>query len=204
MTFIRKIYDWVLAWAEKPSGSKALAGISFAEASFFPIPPDVLLIPLALGKRESAYFFGLICSLASVLGAAFGYGLGFWLWWEDSGAFSGFAEFFFMHIPGFSYESFSNIQALYNKYNFMIIFTAGFTPIPFKLFTVSSGAFGINFPMFLFAGAISRTARFMLVTFLIKLYGEPIKYFIDKYFNLLAILFTIILFGGFFLVKFIF
>ena len=86
----------------------------------------------------------------------------------------------------------------------MIIFTAGFTPIPFKLFTVSSGAFGINFPMFLLAGAISRAARFMLVTFLIKLYGEPIKYFIDKYFNLLAILFTIILFGGFFLVKFIF
>ena len=81
MSFIRKIYDWVLAWAEKPSGSKALAGISLAEASFFPIPPDVFLIPLALGKRESAYLFGLICSLVCLLGAAFGYGLGIWLWW---------------------------------------------------------------------------------------------------------------------------
>ena len=109
-----------------------------------------------------------------------------------------------MHIPGFSHESFSNIQALYNQYNFMIIFNAGFNPIPLKLFTISSGAFGINFQMFLMAGAISRTVSFMLVTFLIKLYVEPIKYFIDKYFNLLAILFAIILFGRFFLVKIIY
>ena len=86
----------------------------------------------------------------------------------------------------------------------MIIFTAGFTPIPFKLFTISAGAFNIQFPMFILAGTMSRSARFFLVAFLIKTYGEPIREFIDKYFNLLAITFTVLLFGGFALVKYLF
>ncbi len=204
MNYLRNIYDWVLAWADRPSGPKALAGISFAEASFFPIPPDVLLIPLALGKKERALYFGMLCSIASIMGAAFGYAIGLWVWWGISSEFSPFAQFFFDHVPGFDRESFFNIKELYDQYNFIIIFTAGFTPIPFKLFTISAGAFGINFPLFILAGSISRTARFMLVTYLIKIYGESIRIFIDEYFNLLAILFTILLFGGFFLLKFIF
>jgi len=204
MKYLRNIYEWVLGWADRPSGPKALAGISFAEASFFPIPPDVLLIPLALGKKERALYFGMLCSIASIMGAAFGYAIGLWVWWGITSEFSPFAKFFFDHVPGFDRESFFNIKELYDQYNFMIIFTAGFTPIPFKLFTISAGAFGINFPLFILAGSISRTARFMLVTCLIKIYGEPIRVFIDEYFNLLAILFTILLFGGFFLLKFIF
>ena len=204
MSIVRKIYEWVLSWADKPSGPVALGAMSMAEASFFPIPPDVLLIPLALGKREKALYFGLICSVCSILGAALGYGIGLWVWWAEPNVFTSFAQFFFDHIPGFTYESFENIKSLYDEYNFMIIFTAGFTPIPFKLFTISAGAFNIQFPMFILAGTVSRSARFFLVAFLIKTYGEPIREFIDKYFNLLAIAFTVLLFGGFALVKYIF
>ena len=204
MLFLRKLYDWVLSWADKPSGPKVLAGISFAEASFFPIPPDVLLIPLALGKKERALYFGILCTISSILGAVLGYGIGLWLWWESPGEFSLFAKFFFDNIPSFDRSVFESIKQLYDEYNFMIVFTAGFTPIPFKIFTISAGAFSIQFPLFILAASISRAARFMLVSFLINIFGNSIKYFIDKYFNLLAILFTILLFGGFFLVKLFF
>ncbi len=201
MKFIRNIYDWVLSWAYKPSGPKALGAISFCEASFFPIPPDVLLIPLAIGRRNKALKFSLICSISSVAGAGIGYLIGKYIWWADTNTFSEFAKLFFHYIPGFTVESFQRIQVLYDEYNFMIIFTAGFTPIPFKLFTVSAGAFNINFFLFILAGTTSRSARFFLVGFLIKLYGEPIQNFIEKYFNILAILFTVMLFGGFFIIK---
>ena len=204
MHSLRKIYDWVLSWSEKPSGPRILGFMSIAEASFFPIPPDILLIPLALGNRKKALYFGFICSSCSILGAIIGYTIGKVIWYSDLATFSTFAEFFFNHIPGFSHESFSKIKTLYDEYNFMIIFTAGFTPIPFKLFTISAGAFNINLPLFILASTISRSARFFLVSYLIKSFGEPIKEIIDKYFNILAILFTIILFGGFVLIKFIF
>ena len=201
MNSIRKLYDWVLSWANKPSGVRALCGISLAEASFFPIPPDVLLIPLCLSKRNKALYFAILCSIFSILGAAIGYAIGSWIWWTAPNEFSSFANFFFQYIPGFTTDAFSNIKSLYDQYNFMIIFTAGFTPIPFKLFTISAGAFNIQFAMFIIAGLVSRSARFLLVALLIKKYGEPINGFIDRYFNLLAILFTVLLFGGFLLIK---
>ena len=201
MKFLRKIYDWVLSWSNHPSGPAALGIISFSEASFFPIPPDTLLIPLSLGKRKKALSFAFLCSMCSIFGACLGYIIGKWLWWTDTESFTLFAKLFFNHIPGFTDESFMRIRTLYDEYNFMIVFTAGFTPIPFKLFTISAGAFKINFFLFLFASAVSRSARFFIVAFLIKKYGDPIKLFIDKYFNLLAIGFTILLFGGFAIIK---
>ena len=201
MKFIRKLYDWVLSLADKPSGLRSLCGISLAEASFFPIPPDVLLIPLCLSNRHKAIYFAALCSIFSILGAAIGYAIGLWVWWDSPNEFSNFAYFFFKYIPGFTVDAFQNIKSLYDEYNFMIIFTAGFTPIPFKLFTISAGAFSIQFPMFILAGMISRSARFFIVALLIKKYGEPIKVFIDKYFNILALLFTILLFGGFIIIK---
>ena len=201
MKFIRKIYDWVLSWAYKPSGPKALGAISFCEASFFPIPPDVLLIPLAISRRNKALAYSLICSVASVLGAGFGYFIGKFVWWADQNTFSEFANIFINYVPGFTLESFQNIRSLYDEYNFIIIFTAGFTPIPFKLFTISAGAFNINFFLFIFAGAVSRSVRFFLVGYLIRAYGKPIQSFIEKYFNLLAILFTVFLIGGFLIIK---
>jgi len=201
MKLIRKLYDWVLSWAEKPSGGNALGIMSLAEASFFPIPPDVLLIPLCLGDRNKSLKFAIICSIGSVIGAIIGYSLGYWAWWAGPSEFSSLANWFFNHVPGFSIEGFNRIKGLYESYSFMIVFTAGFTPIPFKLFTISGGAFGINFPMFIIASVVSRSARFFLVAYLIKIFGEPIRDFIDKYFNLLAIAFTILLVGGFVLIK---
>ena len=201
MKHIKELYNWVLSWAEKPSGPTALGFISIAEASFFPIPPDVLLIPLALGKRQNAFKFALICSVGSIIGATIGYGIGQWVWWTTAGSFSNFAQFFFDHIPGFSHEGFEKIKALYEKYNFMIVFTAGFTPIPFKLFTISAGAFHVNFPLFIFASIVSRSARFFLIAGLINKYGDPIREFIEKYFNILAIAFTVLFIGGFVVIK---
>ena len=201
MKHIKELYNWVLSWAEKPSGPTALGLISTAEASFFPIPPDVLLIPLALGKRQNAFKFALICSVGSIIGATIGYGIGQWVWWTTAGSFSNFAQFFFDHIPGFSHEGFEKIKILYEKYNFMIVFTAGFTPIPFKLFTISAGAFHVNFPLFIFASIVSRSARFFLIAGLINKYGDPIREFIEKYFNILAIAFTVLFIGGFVMIK---
>lgn len=202
MQLVRRLYDWVLHWAETPYGPGALFLLSFAEASFFPVPPDALLIALALGSRIKAFRFALICSIASVLGAMLGYGIGYLAWWQGSGEFSALARFFFLHIPGFTENGFQHLQALYEQWNFWIVFTAGFTPIPFKVFTISGGAFAVNFVLFLFASTISRGTRFFLVSALIWKYGEPIRSFIDRYFNLVAILFTILLVGGFVLINY--
>ena len=203
MKWIRDLYDWILKWSDSKYGTVALVVLAFSEASFFPIPPDVLLIALALGSRSKAIQYGVLCSIGSIVGAIFGYGIGQFLWWSGEGAFSGLAIFFFDAIPGFTRDMFYQIQDKYETWNFWIIFTAGFTPIPFKLFTITSGAFSINFPMFIIASTISRSARFLLVSGLIWKYGAPIQKFIDRYFNKLAILFTILLIGGFFLIKYL-
>lgn len=204
MKFVRKLYDWVLHWAETPYGPVALFILAFAEASFFPIPPDALLIALVLGVRKKAFKFAMVCSIASVLGALLGYAIGYYAWWSSTGEFSTLAGFFFNNIPGFSHELFYKVQGMYEEWDFWIVFTAGFTPIPFKVFTISSGAFDISVIMFVIASFISRSARFFLVAALIWKFGDQIKDFIDKYFNLLAILFTVLLVGGFVAIKYLF
>ncbi len=204
MKAIRKLYDWVLHWAETPYGPVALFILAFAEASFFPIPPDALLIALVLGARKKAFKFALNCTLGSVTGALLGYAIGYFLWWNVPGEFSSVAMFFFDKVPGFSQELFKDVQILYDEWNFWIIFTAGFTPIPYKVFTITGGAFLISLPMFIVASVISRAGRFFLVTFLIWKFGDQIKEFIDKYFNWLAIAFTVLLIGGFVLIKYLF
>ena len=141
------MYDWVLGLAEKPMGSFYLVLLAFAESSFFPIPPDVLLMALCLGARKKCFKFALYCSSGSILGGIFGYGIGHYLWWS-SGEFSALAHFFFEYIPGFDHEKFSSIRELYNSYNFWIVFTAGFTPIPYKIITITAGCFNINFFIF--------------------------------------------------------
>jgi membrane protein YqaA with SNARE-associated domain len=203
MSLIRNLYDWVLKWSESKYGPIALGVMAFAEASFFPIPPDVLLIALALGMRSKSIQYGLICSIGSVLGAVCGYAIGSFLWWNGVEQFSQLAQFFFNSIPGFSPDLFYLIKTKYEVWNFWIIFTAGFTPIPFKVFTVSAGAFDVNFIMFIIASTLSRSARFFLVSGLIWKYGKPMNVFIDKYFNKLAILFTALLIIGFLLIKYL-
>jgi membrane protein YqaA with SNARE-associated domain len=202
MKLLRRLYDWVLHWADTPYGVPALFLLSFAEASFFPIPPDPLLIALVLGAQSKAFRFAANCTVASVLGALLGYGIGYFVWWDGPGVFSPVALFFFDNIPGFSVSLFRYIQGLFETWNFWIIFTAGFTPIPYKVFTVSGGAFDINLPMFVLASVVSRGARFFLVALLIWKFGGPIKGFIDRHFNWLAILFTVLLVGGFAVIKY--
>lgn len=202
MKLLRKLYDWVLHWAETPYGPIALFILAFAESSFFPIPPDALLIALVLGATSRAFMLALNCTIASVLGALLGYTIGHFLWWTPSNEFTSIAMFFFNNIPGFTEKLFFDVQKMYDKYDFWIVFTAGFTPIPYKVITISSGAFNINLLMFIVASVISRGARFFLVAFLIWKFGPQIRTFIDKYFNWLAVAFTILLIGGFVAIKY--
>lgn len=204
MSIFKRTYYWVLSWADSRYGAAALFILAFAESVFFPVPPDVLLIALALGSVTKAFRYALICTVGSVSGAIVGFALGHYAWLQGNGDFSAFAEFFFRNIPGFTHELFFEIQQLFEKWNFWIIFTAGFTPIPYKVFTISAGVFDVNFLMFLVASVISRGARFFLVAWLIWRYGENIKGFIDKYFNWLALGFTGLLIGGFVIIKYLF
>jgi len=203
MNQLRKLYDWVLHWTDTKYGMPALFILAFAESSFFPIPPDVLLIALAMGKRSKAFRFALVCSIGSIIGGIAGYSIGHFAWWSGKNVYSSLALFFFDHVPGFSVDIFQKIRSQYELNNILIVFTAGFTPIPYKIITITAGAFNINFPMFLLASSVSRTARFFLVSLLIWKFGEPITTFIDKYFNLLTIIFTILLVGGFLVMKFL-
>lgn len=198
---IRKLYDWVLHWAHTPYGVPALFILAFAESSFFPIPPDVLLIALAVSIPSKSFKFATICTAGSVLGGMFGYFIGYELWYTNSGEFSGFANLFFNYIPGFTYSVFDNVKAMYNENAFLSVFTAGFTPIPYKVFTITGGVCKIDFSVFILASVISRSLRFFLVAGIIFKFGAPITKWIDKYFNKLAILFTILLIGGFIVIK---
>lgn len=192
MNIVRKTYDWVLHWASTPWGGIALFILAFAESSFFPIPPDVLLIALCLGVPTKSFKYALICTVGSVLGAALGYSIGHFAWEAVDNWF----------IPSiFSVDAFNKAKALYEQYNFWVVFTAGFTPIPFKLITITAGVCDINFIIFIIASVVSRAARFFLISLLIWKFGPPIKIFIDKYFNLLAIAFTILLIGSFAVIK---
>ena len=197
---IRNLYNWVLNFSHKTYSLLALFILSFAESSFFPIPPDALLIALCLGARHRSFYFALVATFGSVLGGVVGYCIGHYLWWSND-VYSSFANFFFNNVPGFSEELFLQIQNKYNLYGFLIIFTAGFTPVPYKIFTISSGAFDISFYLFLIASIASRGGRFLIVSFLMYMYGERIRVFIDKYFNLISIIFVIFLILGIFLLS---
>lgn len=190
---IKRLYNWILSWSESRWGWLALFTIALFEASFFPLPPDILLIALCLGATKRSFRFATICLVGSVLGAALGYMIGYFLWTTPSGEATALANLFYEYI--FSVDSFNNVGALYDRFNFWIVFTAGFTPLPFKLFTIAGGMFHINFLMFIIASVVSRGMRFFLIAWLIWKFGAPIKSFIDKYFNLLATLFTIMLIG---------
>lgn len=198
----RFLYDWVLSWAHSPFGERALFVLALAESSFFPVPPDVLLIALVLGKRETWLRLAILCSIASVIGGLAGYAIGYFLWYSGD-SFSSIAMFFFNNIPGFTIESFNTVSKLYDVYSFWIVFTAGFTPIPYKVITITAGVANINLYMFAIASVISRTMRFFMVAGLIYKFGEPINAFINKWFNVLSIAFVVLLIGGFYVLKYV-
>ncbi|MEZ5962354.1 MAG: DedA family protein [Planctomycetota bacterium] len=193
----RRLYDWVIHWAFTPYALPALVLISFAESSFFPIPPDVLLIPLCLGNPKRAFQFAMWCSLASVAGGIAGYGIGMFAWEH------GVSDLCFNHIPGFTPQVFAKVQGLYQEWNFWVVFAAGFSPIPYKVFTIAGGVFGINFATFVLASAISRSARFFLVAWLLQKYGAPVREFIEKRFGMATLLFCVLLIGGFVTIKYL-
>lgn len=189
---LRSLYDWVLHWANTPYGPTALFALTFAEASFFPIPPDVLLIALCLSVPAKSFRFALLCTVGSIMGGMFGYFLGM-EFYESIGT----KIIDFYHLT----EKYELVSNLYNEYNALAVGIAGFTPIPYKLFTILAGVCEINFPVFVIASFVSRGLRFFLVAGLIWKFGAPIKAFIDKYFNLLTIAFTVLLIGGFLVLK---
>ena len=200
---IRRAYDWVLHWADTRWGVLALFLLAIAESSFFPVPPDVLLIACCLGLPSRSFRYAFICTAGSVIGGAVGYYIGHFAWLADGSDFTGFANFFFDNIPGFTREVYAQIGEFYEKWNFWVVFTGGFTPIPYKVITITAGVFNINFLIFLIASIVSRGARFFLVAFLIWKMGPSIKNFIDKYFNWLALAFTVLLIGGFVIIKYL-
>ncbi len=197
MKIIRRLYDWVLHWAVTPYGTLALFCLAFAESSFFPIPPDVLLLALCIATPRLSFRYALLTSIGSVLGGMLGYGIGHGLW----GAVS---DYFFRYVPGFTEAVFAKVQILFATYDFWTVFTAGFTPIPYKVITIGAGVFEINFIVFVFASIIGRSLRFFLVAGLIYRYGPAVRDFIEKYFNLLTLIFMILLIGGFLVIKYLF
>lgn len=194
--WVRRLYDWILHWAKTPYGPWALGVLAFAEASFFPIPPDPLLMALCLGASAKSLRFAAITTAASVLGGILGYALG-------AGAWNVLDGFFYVYVPGVTPESFAGIQEYYIRYDFWAVFLAGLTPIPYKVFTLSAGVFSISFPVFLLASVISRGLRFFVVAGLFFWFGPPISRFIDRYFNLLTWAFAALLILGFLIIKFV-
>ena len=188
----RRFYDVCMEWISGRYGEWALFFIAFVESSFFPIPPDVFLIAMCVAIPTKAFRYAAICSVGSVFGGALGYGLGFW----------------FMDGIGMSIvdwygltDKYDLVQHYFKEYDVWIVGTAGFTPIPYKLFTITAGFAKSNFLTFMAVSLVARSARFFLVAALIWKFGPQIKKFIDRYFNILSIAFVVLLIGGFVLIK---
>ena len=194
--WVKRLYNWVLHWADTPYGVPALFLLAFAESSFFPIPPDVLLIALALARPKRALYFAAVCSIGSVLGGVAGYGIGYYFW-DAIG--QPIIDFYHAQV------AFDKVKLAYQDNAFIAVFTAAFTPIPYKVFTIAGGICEINlFRDLVLASALGRSLRFFIVAVLFFFFGPPIKTFIDRYFELLTIAFTILLIGGFFAIKYVF
>jgi membrane protein YqaA with SNARE-associated domain len=192
----RRLYDWVIHFSDTKHSERALFALSFAESSFFPVPPDVLLAAMSLGVPRKWFRFAIICSVASVIGGIFGYLIGMFLW-------SIIGPWVYNHLGfiGLTEANFAKFQLWYGKYDFWIVFTCGFTPIPYKACTISAGVAAINFFGFCLASAISRSARFFLVAGLLGWKGEKIKPVLEKYFNWFSLAFVALLIIGFLVIK---
>ncbi len=192
---LRRLYDWVIGLAGHRHALPALALVSFAESSVFPVPPDVLLLPMVLARPKRAWVVALVCTLASVAGGVAGYAIGALLF-EAVGRpildFYGYAA------------QFERFSAQYNAYGAWIVFGAGFTPIPYKVFTIASGVTGLDPVVFMVASVLSRGARFFLIAALLWKFGTPIRAFIDRYLPLLATAFFLLLLGGFIALRYVF
>lgn len=190
----RRLYNWVLHWAETPHGAGALFLLALAESSFFPVPPDVLLVALVLGARRRWAWLAGLCTAGSVVGGLAGYAIGLTLM-ESLGR----PIIRFYHAEGY----FQEVEQLYRQYDYWIVFSAAFTPIPYKVFTIASGALHMNLLGFSLVSLLGRGARFFAVAGLLYLFGPPVRRLIERYFDLLCLLFVILLVGGFLVVKYL-
>lgn len=191
---LKRLYHWVLSWSETKYGIPVLAGVSFLESSIFPIPPDPLLIAMSLGRPRNSFYYVIVCSVMSILGGIIGYMIGFILWNQVS-------HFFLSYL--FSIETFNYVSGKYNNNAFISVVGAAFTPIPYKVFTIAAGVFRIDLSHFILASAIGRTGRFLIEGVLIFTYGNKIKLFLEKYFNIITILFFLLIVAGFIIVNYL-
>ncbi|MEO1987420.1 MAG: YqaA family protein [Martelella sp.] len=192
---LRRLYNWTLSLAANRNAERVLFGISFAESSFFPIPPDVLLIPMVIARPAKWFRIALICTLASILGAIAGYLIGMFLFEQVARPILDFYG---------KQDSFDRVAEWYNTWGGWGVLFAAITPFPYKVLTLFSGATGLNFGIFLLVSVIGRSFRFFLIAWLLNRYGPPIRDFIEKYLGLLFTVFVILLAGGFYLVKYVF
>ncbi|SVC05073.1 uncharacterized protein METZ01_LOCUS257927 [marine metagenome] len=189
---LRKLYDHVMALAGKRRAIWWLAGVSFAESVFFPIPPDILLVPMVLANRRRAWRIAGVCTLASVLGGLLGYAIGLWLF---NAVGQPLLEFYG------SEDKFSQFQDYYNQWGGWIAGAGGFTPLPYKVITIASGVTRLDISIFILASVVSRGLRFYIEAALLWRFGEPVREFIERYLGKLVLLFFVMLVGAFLLVK---
>ncbi len=192
---LKKTYDIVLGWAAHKNAVVFLFVLALAEASFFPIPPDVMLIAMGLAVPKKAFKWAGICLAGSVVGGIIGYGLGYYFM-----ALVGDKILQFYHLT----DKYDQVRQLYQHYEAWAVAAGGFTPLPYKLFTITAGAFRINFPVFVLASLVSRAMRFYLVAGLIYFFGPKVRYFLENYFNLFTIVFILLLLGGYVILKWFF
>lgn len=191
---MKALYDWCMRLVSGKYALPALCAVSFIESSFFPIPPDLFLIPLILANRTKAFRIAFWTTVFSVLGGLFGYAIGYYLYNSVGVAILDF----------FNYrEKFEEFRHMYNNWGAWIVFGAGITPFPYKIITIASGTTHLNLIVFIIASIIARGLRFFLIAGLLWKYGEPMKTYIEKNLGWLSIVFFVLLVGGFFLIKFL-
>jgi membrane protein YqaA with SNARE-associated domain len=192
---LRDLYDKVIKLSESKNALPTLAAVSFAESSFFPIPPDVILVPMCLAQPQKARLFAAVCTVASVLGGILGYFIGAFLY-DTLGQW-------LISLYGYG-DSVEAFREAYAKWGAWIILIKGMTPIPYKIVTIASGFAGYDFFMFVLLSLITRGARFFLVAELLRIYGDPIREFIEKRLTLVLTGFLAAIVGGFFIAKYAF
>jgi membrane protein YqaA with SNARE-associated domain len=193
---LKRLYQWVLHWAETPYGTPALALLSFAESSFFPIPPDVLQIALSVSKPRRSFFYAGVSAVASVLGGIAGWYIGRALWLSVD-------DFFFNYVPGFSQANFARVESLYGENAFLAILAAAFTPIPYKVFTIAAGVFHNTVPLqtLVIASILGRSGRFFLVATAMYFFGEPAKAMLERHFEWMTLALFGLLLAGFLAIR---
>lgn len=191
---MKSCYDWCMKLVSGRYALPALCAVSFIESSFFPIPPDIFMIPLILARRTEAFKIALYTTISSVLGGLLGYAIGYFLYETV-----GLAILNFFHYT----QQFESFRHSYNEYGAWIVFGAGITPFPYKIITIASGTTGMNLWVFMIASIVARGLRFFLIAALLWKYGEPMKTYIEKNLGWLSVVFFLLLIGGFVLIKFL-